>query len=185
MNCDNSTKYLFIILREQNVLSVDETIKEKMDTMLLDKQRIKYDDEKSIRENLMNKDDKRDDNSSQGTLSEQDSINSEEFNNELNESEDISFVDLNQNDITQEVLEMKNLLNQLRTVLQVDDCDGDEKHDTSEKSLIEENKELRNQVLGLQKHLEEKDAKIRKLEKQLKSKILDLNLSSASTQTNI
>ena len=154
-----------------------------MDTMLLDKQRIKYDDEKSIRENLINKDDKRDDNSSQGTLSEQDSINSEEFNNELNESEDISFVDLNQNDITQEVLEMKNLLNQLKTVLQVDDCEGDEKHDM--KSLIEENRELKNQVLGLQKHLEEKDAKIRKLEKQLKSKILDLNLSSASTQTNI
>lgn len=96
---------------------------------------------------------------------------------------DSVYVDLNHNDITQDVLDMKAMLSKLQAVLNNNFNDGDEKTDISEKSILDENNELKKQVISLQKHLDEKDEKIRRLEKQLKSQIQNLSLSTVTTQT--
>ena len=57
---------------------------------------------------------------------------------------------------------------------------GQEKGDSREKSLNDENKELKHQIISLQRNLEEKDARIRELELKVKTQMN--NLYSASTQ---
>ena len=93
------------------------------------------------------------------------------------------YVDINHNDITQDVMDMKAMLLKLQTVLNNNFNDGDEKTDVSEKSILDENNELKRQVISLQKHLEEKDEKIKRLEKQLQTQMQNLSLSTVTTQT--
>ena len=72
-------------------MSIDETIKEKMDIFLSNNEtkveRIKFDDEKSMRETLT-KENGKDDNSSLGTLSEQDSIDIDDFQEDSSDKVD-------------------------------------------------------------------------------------------------
>ena len=93
------------------------------------------------------------------------------------------YVDINHNDITQDVMDMKAMLLKLQAVLNNNFNDGGEKTDASEKSILDENNELKRQVISLQKHLEEKDEKIKRLEKQLQTQIQNLSLSTVTTQT--
>lgn len=58
--------------------------------------------------------------------------------------------------------------------------EGQEKCDLSEKSLRDENTELKQQILSLQKNLEEKDKKIKLIEAKLRSQMNSLH--HASTQ---
>ena len=60
---------------------------------------------------------------------------------------------------------------------------GQEKGDSREKSLNDENKELKHQIISLQRNLEEKDARIRELEIKVKTQMN--NLYSASTQVSL
>ena len=60
---------------------------------------------------------------------------------------------------------------------------GQEKGDSREKSLNDENKELKHQIISLQRNLEEKDARIRELESKVKTQMN--NLYSASTQVSL
>ena len=48
---------------------------------------------------------------------------------------------------------------------------GQEKSDSREKSLNDENKELKHQIISLQRNLEEKDARIRELESRVKTQM--------------
>ena len=57
---------------------------------------------------------------------------------------------------------------------------GQEKGDSREKSLNDENKELKHQIISLQRSLDEKDQRIRELESKVKTRIN--NLYNASTQ---
>ena len=57
---------------------------------------------------------------------------------------------------------------------------GQEKGDSREKSLNDENKELKHQIISLQRSLDEKDQRIRELESKVKTRIN--NLFNASTQ---
>ena len=57
---------------------------------------------------------------------------------------------------------------------------GQEKGDSREKSLNDENKELKHHIISLQRSLDEKDQRIRELESKVKTKIN--NLYNASTQ---
>ena len=59
---------------------------------------------------------------------------------------------------------------------------GQEKGDSREKSLNDENKELKHQIISLQRNLEEKDARIRELELKVKTQMN--NLYNASTQVS-
>ena len=59
---------------------------------------------------------------------------------------------------------------------------GQEKGDSREKSLNDENKELKHQIISLQRSLDEKDQRIRELESKVKTRIN--NLYNASTQVN-
>ena len=59
---------------------------------------------------------------------------------------------------------------------------GQEKVDSREKSLNDENKELKHQIISLQRNLEEKDARIRELELKVKTQMN--NLYNASTQVS-
>ena len=106
--------------KDQNVLSIDETIKEKMDLFLSTNdtkaERIKFDDEKSMRETLVKKD-VADDSSSLGTLSEQESIDIDIESSEEKDNDNSVYVDLNHNDITEDVMEMKAMLYKLKAVL--------------------------------------------------------------------
>ena len=54
-------------------------------------------------------------------------------------------------------------------------CNGHEKVDTCEKSIIDENNELKKQILSLQKSLDDKDKKIKSLEARLNSQLANLN----------
>ena len=54
-------------------------------------------------------------------------------------------------------------------------CNGHEKADTCEKSIIDENNELKKQILSLQKSLDDKEKKIKSLESRLNSQIANLN----------
>ena len=57
---------------------------------------------------------------------------------------------------------------------------GQEKWDSREKSLDDENKELKHQIISLQRSLEEKDQRIRDLEATVINRMNNLN--STSTQ---
>ena len=57
---------------------------------------------------------------------------------------------------------------------------GQEKGDSREKSLNDENQELKHQIISLQRSLDEKDQRIRELESKVKTRIN--NLYNASTQ---
>ena len=57
---------------------------------------------------------------------------------------------------------------------------GQEKGDSREKSLNDENQELKHQIISLQRSLDEKDQRIRELESKVKTRIY--NLYNASTQ---
>ena len=57
---------------------------------------------------------------------------------------------------------------------------GQEKSDSREKSLNDENQELKHQIISLQRSLDEKDQRIRELESKVKTRIN--NLYNASTQ---
>ena len=57
---------------------------------------------------------------------------------------------------------------------------GKEKGDSREKSLNDENQELKHQIISLQRSLDEKDQRIRELESKVKTRIN--NLYNASTQ---
>ena len=57
---------------------------------------------------------------------------------------------------------------------------GQEKSDSKEKSLNDENQELKHQIISLQRSLDEKDQRIRELESKVKTRIN--NLYNASTQ---
>ena len=57
---------------------------------------------------------------------------------------------------------------------------GQEKGDSREKSLNDENQELKHQIISLQRSLDEKDQRIRDLESKVKTRIN--NLYNASTQ---
>ena len=57
---------------------------------------------------------------------------------------------------------------------------GQEKSDAREKSLNDENMELKHQIISLQRNLEEKDQRIRELESKVKTQMN--NLYNASTQ---
>ena len=57
---------------------------------------------------------------------------------------------------------------------------GQEKGDSRQKSLNDENKELKHQIISLQRSLDEKDQRIRELESKVKTRIN--NLYNASTQ---
>ena len=59
---------------------------------------------------------------------------------------------------------------------------GQEKGDSREKSLNDENKELKHQIISLQRNLEEKEARIRELELKVKTQMN--NLYNASTQVS-
>ena len=52
---------------------------------------------------------------------------------------------------------------------------GHEKVDTCEKSIIDENNELKRQILSLQRSLDDKDKKIKSLETRLNSQLANLN----------
>merc|ERR1712098_950853 len=152
------------------------------------------DDDKSVRE-VIEKPDKDDQSSSVGTLSEQESIRSEtgtegvyevDNNNEILNSlrEDNLFsTDENHNDIIQDVLDVNVLLCKLRSILLENGMmDGGEKIDSrKEKSIIDENNELKKQILSLQSNLEDKQKRINSLELQLTSQMKALN--NAFTQT--
>ena len=60
---------------------------------------------------------------------------------------------------------------------------GQEKGDSREKSLNDENMELKHQIISLQRNLEEKDQRIRELESKVKSQMN--NLYNASTQVKL
>ena len=57
---------------------------------------------------------------------------------------------------------------------------GQEKGDSREKSLNDENKELKHQIISLQRSLDEKDQRIRELESKVKTRIN--NLYNVTTQ---
>ena len=57
---------------------------------------------------------------------------------------------------------------------------GQEKGDSREKSLNDENQELKHQIISLQRSLDDKDQRIRELESKVKTRIN--NLYNASTQ---
>ena len=57
---------------------------------------------------------------------------------------------------------------------------GQEKSDSREKILNDENQELKHQIISLQRSLDEKDQRIRELESKVKTRIN--NLYNASTQ---
>ena len=57
---------------------------------------------------------------------------------------------------------------------------GQEKGDSREKSLNDENQELKHQIISLQRSLDDKDQIIRELESKVKTRIN--NLYNASTQ---
>ena len=59
---------------------------------------------------------------------------------------------------------------------------GQEKSDAREKSLNDENMELKHQIISLQRNLEEKDQRIRELESKVKTQMN--NLYNASTQVS-
>jgi len=161
----------------------------------------KSDDEKSVRE-IIEKPEKEDDHSSSiGTLSEQESIRSEtetgvydiENNNDLLHSlreDNFYTTDENHNDLIQDVLDVNVLLCKLKSILMENGMmdenmltlSGREKIDSKkEKSVIDENNELKKQILSLQSNLEDKQKRINSLEMQLTSQMKALN--NAFTQT--
>merc|ERR1719189_2206531 len=92
-----------------------------------------------------------------------------------------------QGDILQDVMDMNTLLCKLKNILMESGVmenhifEGQEKCDLSEKSLRDENTELKQQILSLQKNLEEKDKKIKLIEAKLRSQMNSIH--HASTQT--
>jgi len=206
---DYKDQQQLILARElgQNASSIDETLKEKINTYLGQNEKEtnekinKSDDEKSVRE-IIEKPEKEDDHSSSiGTLSEQESIRSEtetgvydiENNNDLLHSlreDNFYTTDENHNDLIQDVLDVNVLLCKLKSILMENGMmdenmltlSGREKIDSKkEKSVIDENNELKKQILSLQSNLEDKQKRINSLEMQLTSQMKALN--NAFTQT--
>ena len=211
---------------------MDETLVEKLDTYLADSKEgneveaDKSEDDCSVREILQQSEmEEKSADATYGTLSDQESINSEAdciFNNQQDPKQvfiikylylinDSSFQLMNQNDILQDVLDMNTLLSKLKTILlevssntykfktkhfkgnifiQSDNfnvnsnffTEDGEKVEHSEKEIVRENLELKNNILLLRSQLEEKEEIIRNLENKLQSKTLPT--CTVQTQTS-
>jgi len=182
---------------DKNVKDLDETLVEKLDTYLADSKEgneveaDKSEDDCSVREILQQSEmEEKSADATYGTLSDQESINSEAdciFNNQ----QDPNFQLMNQNDILQDVLDMNTLLSKLKTILLESDnfnvnsnffTEDGEKVEHSEKEIVRENLELKNNILLLRSQLEEKEEIIRNLENKLQSKTLPT--CTVQTQTS-
>ena len=122
---------IFKLFREVGQNSVEETLKEKMQSYLAHSKKdnetaVKSDDDKSMREVIKKERTKDDDSCSLDTLSEQDSITSETEIDGINhhvedvakpEEEIISNIPSQNEDIVQDVMDMNVLLCKLKSIL--------------------------------------------------------------------